>query len=309
MRTLVRAGAVALAAGTLVLGAGAAAQAAPAGKVTVSVNRLILEPGQYGHTGNIQIAVTNGTSEPFSGGVTITEPIAGTMVHFDGAGGCTLDKTPDNRDISNCYTDSPIAAGATGIITIGFDSPAKPQPFAQVAPALGRVEVAGRTATFPAIFRSTTGKLTHPRVYVQDTESKLTVTASDVTLTRQADGTFAGRSTVTVRNDGDAPHHNLQADLATPPGVEDWPFIDPADVCVGPSEGFPVPAGYFGEGCFVLGQVAEGQTRTFDWILRAPEETPAGSLGNAITRVQFSTGWPAQANAANTPSFTVTVAG
>jgi hypothetical protein len=229
--------------------------------------------------------------------------------NFDGAGGCTLDKTPDNRDISNCYTDSPIAAGATGIITIGFDSPAKPQPFAQVAPALGRVEVAGRTATFPAIFRSTTGKLTHPRVYVQDTESKLTVTASDVTLTRQADGTFAGRSTVTVRNDGDAPHHNLQADLATPPGVEDWPFIDPADVCVGPSEGFPVPAGYFGEGCFVLGQVAEGQTRTFDWILRAPEETPAGSLGNAITRVQFSTGWPAQANAANTPSFAVTVAG
>ena len=311
MRILLLAGATALAAGTTLFGSAVAAQAAPTGAVTVEASRLVLEPGEYGHTGSLHIAIGNPTSEPFSGSITITEPLpASTGATIDGAGGCVFsDTTPDNRRVYACVLDT-IPAGETGKVTVGYQSPAKPQPYAQIAPQRGSVEVAGATADFPALFRSTTGSLRHPRPYVQDTTGSLTVTtAGDVTLTQQPDGSFAGRVPVTVYNNSDAPHHNLNAEIAIPAGLDKWPGMEPADACSGADE-LPIPPGGNAMGCAVPGgQLAEGQTRTFDWILTAPAGTPAGPLGTGTTLVKLSGPAVQQSDAANIDTFTITVAG
>ncbi|GAA4587093.1 hypothetical protein BJY16_008125 [Actinoplanes octamycinicus] len=306
MRTLTRAGVIALATGTVVLGGTAAVQAAPAGVVSVSVNRLVLEPGTSGHTGTVRVVIKNRTSEPWSGAVAVTEPIAGTFVEAAGTSGCTGDVTADNRQIAYCYLDHDIAPGAKDVVTVSFRSPAEPQAYPQVAPAAGRVEVAGAAADFPALFRSTTGSLRNPRPYAQDTASALTVTAGTVTLTRQADGSFAGQVPVTVRNDGDAPHSGLLAELVAPAGV-DGAYLADSGPCIGANV-LPVPQGGYGVGCSQSGQLDEGQSRTFDWTLTAPAGTPAGPLGDAATLVQLE-GGPAQTGGANIAGFAVTVAG
>lgn len=309
MRTLQRAGVIALAAGSMLLGTAVAAQAAPTGAVTVSVNRLILNPAEYGHTGSVRIVVRNGTSEPYDGTITITEPIPATFDQFEGADGCVLDRTPDNRTIAGCLLGTTIEPGKTSVVTIGFRSPAKPQPYAQVAPASGSVDVAGATAQFPALFRATTGSLRSPRPYVQDTAAALAVTAGDVTLTRQADGSFAANVPVTVRNDGDAPHSGLVTGLATPAGIDEWPNVTGASGCSGPPEDLPAPPpGGHAVGCSLEGgTLAEGQQRTFVWTLTAPAGTPAGPLGTATALVDLDQG-PAQAGGANLAGFSVTVA-
>jgi hypothetical protein len=300
MRNLLRAGAVALAASSVLLGGGVAAHAAPADAVTVKVNRLILEPAEAGHTGVVRIAVRNTGSEPFSGGITITEPIAGTLETIEGTSVCAINEAPDARLIYGCSLDDTIAPGATAVIKVNFRSPARPQSFAQIAPQPGSVQVGEVTAEFPALFRSTSGSLHTPQPYVQDTAGALAVTAADVTLTRQQDGTFAGRVPVTVRNNGDAAHLGLGTAIAVPAGLDGWPGIEPSSICAGPSDELPVPPGGIGIGCSLEGgQLAEGQERTFEWILTAPAETAAGLLGTGTTLVRFGSPGAEQSDNAN----------
>ncbi|BCJ40553.1 hypothetical protein GCM10010168_81130 [Actinoplanes ianthinogenes] len=306
MRTLARAGVITLAIGATLLGGAAAVQAAPAGAVSVSVNRLILEPGTSGHTGSVRVVLKNRTNEAWSGAVAVIEPIAGTYLETSGASGCTGGVTSDNRQIAYCYLDHDLAPGAREVLTVSFRSPAKPQAYPQIAPATGSVEVAGTSAEFPALFRSTTGSLRNPRPYVQDTASALTVTAGAVTLTPQADGTFAGHLPVTVRNDGDAPHSGLLTELVAPAGV-DGAYLAGSGPCIGANV-LPVPDGAYGVGCSVSGQLDEGRSRTFDWTITAPAGTPAGPLGTATTLVQLE-GGPAQTGGANIAAVAVTVAG
>ena len=309
MRNLLRAGAIALAASSTLLGGAVAAQAAPAGTVTVKVSRLVLEPGEYGHIGSVRITIRNRTDEDFSGNVIITEAVRTTLAGADGASGCGLGETPDGRTVSHCNLDGAIAPGGTGVVTVHFRSPAAPQPFAQIAPLRGSVRVGDATAEFPALFRSTSGSLRNPRPYVQDTTAALTVTAGDVALTRQEDGTFAGRVPVTVRNDGDAPHRQLWAEIATPAGIDGWPGIEPSDVCSGASE-LPTPPGGERNRCGVYGgQLAEGEERTFEWVLRAPAETAVGPLGTGTTLVRLLDPGAPQAAATNVDTFGVRVAG
>jgi len=309
MRNFVRAGAVALAAGTVVLGGAVAAQAAPAADVTFTVNRLILQPAESGHTGRIRIVIRNTGSEPYSGGFSITEPIAETLGDIEGGAGCGINRTPDNRQIALCPLDSEIAPGGSAVITAHFRSPARPQPYAQIAPLAGSVEVDGVTTEFPALFRSTTGSLRNPQPYVQDTTGALAVTAADVTLTRQADGTFAGRVPVTVRNDSDVAHRGLWTEVVVPAGLEGWPAIEPSDVCV-PTDRLPVPPGGVSVGCTVYGgQLAEGEERSFEWVLTAPAETAAGPLGSGTTLVEYAGSDGQQSDSANVDTFSITVAG
>ena len=309
MRIFVRAGAIALAAGSVMLGGAVAAQAAPAADVTFTVNRLILQPADSGHTGRLRIVIRNTGSEPFDGGFSITEPIAETLGDIEGAGGCGINRTPDNRQIALCPLDSEIAAGGSAVITADFRSPARPQSYARIAPLAGSVEVDGVTTEFPALFRATTGSLRNPQPYVQDTTGALTVTAADATLTRQADGTFTGRVPVTVRNDSDAPHQGLWTEVVVPAGLEGWPAIEPSDVCV-PTDRLPVPPGGTSVGCVLYGgQLAEGEERTFEWVLTAPAETPAGPLGTATTLVEYTNEDVRQSDNANVDTFTITVAG
>jgi hypothetical protein len=306
MRTLLRAGVTTLAASSMLLAGTTAAMAAPAGGVTITVGPLILEPGTYGHTGSIRVAVRNGTSEPLSGGFTVTEPLPATTGAIEGASACPLGSTPDNRTISYCELDSAIAPGRTGVVTVRFQSPAKPQPYAEIAPQVGTIEVAGVTTDFSALFRSTTGSLRHPQPYVQDTTAALTVTAGDVTLTRQDDGSLSGRVPVTVHNNGDAPHSYVDAAVAVPAGVDGWPAIDPGDACVG-TDSLPTPPGGNAIVCGAGGQLAEGETRTFDWVITAPAETPAGPLGTGTTLVRLHEPAAVQTDSANNHTFTITV--
>ncbi len=308
MRTLLRAGAIALTASATLLGGAVAAQAATTDTVTVKANRLIFEPGKYGHTGSLRIAVRNTSSEPFSGSIAITEPVPGTTGTLEGVSGCGLNSTPDGRDISFCYFDDAIAPGRTRVVTVAFRSPAAPQPYAQVAPLLGSVVVGGVTAEFPALFRSTTGSLRRPRPYMQDTTTALTVTAGDVTLARQQDGTFAGRAPVTVRNNSDAPHRELWAEIAVPAGIDGWPGIRPSEICVNTGK-LPVPPDGNGLGCLVYGgQLAEGEERSFEWLLTAPAGTPAGPLGTATTMAWTVGPDSRQSDGANVVTFDITVA-
>ena len=310
MRSTLRAGAIALAASSVMLGGAAAAHAAPADTVTVKVSKLILEPAEAGHTGVVRIAVRNTGSEPFEGGVTITEPIAGTLRTVEGAASvCGIDQTPDNHRIYACGLDSAIEPGATGIVKVSFRSPAQPQPFAQLAQRAGVVQVGDVTAEFPALFRSTSGSLRTPQPYVQDAVGTLAVTAGDVTLTRQPDGTFAGRVPVTVRNNGDAAHLNLGTAITVPAGIDGWPGIEPSDICVGIGDELPTPPGGSGLSCSLYGgQLAEGQERAFEWILTAPAETVAGPLGTGTTLVQLGSRGAEQSDSANIDTFTITIA-
>ncbi len=309
MRTIPRAGVIALAAGSLLLGGAAAAQAAPAAAgVTVSVNRLILEPGTSGHVGSVRIVIKNRTSAPYDGGITVTEPIARTFGESLGTGACVPTGRDGDREVIGCSLESPIQPGANATVTISFRSPAKPQPFAQLAPAAGKVELQdGATASFQAIFRATTGKLTNPQPYVQDTEAKLNLSVADVTLTRQDDGTYLGVASVVVRNDGDAPHVALGTELATPAGVDEWPALVPSSPC-GVGGSLPTPPGGFQLGCSIEGgQLNEGQLRTWQWVLTAPAGTAQGPLGTATTQVTLNDG-PGQSDGANQATFAITVA-
>ncbi|GLW35835.1 hypothetical protein [Actinoplanes regularis] len=298
---------IAFAAGSLLLGSGAAAQAAPAG-VTVSVNRLILEPGTFGHVGSVRIVIKNRTGEPYDGGITVTEPIARTFGEALGTGTCGPTGRDGERDIIGCSLEDPIQPGANATVTISFRSPAKPQAFARVAPTVGTVEVqGGATASFQAIFRAATGGLTHPRPYVQDTEAELNVSVADVTLNRQDDGTYLGGTSVVVRNDGDAPHFTLGTELAIPAGVDEWPTMSPGGVC-GVGGSLPTPPGGFQLVCSIEGgRLDEGRTRSWGWVFTAPAGTAPGLLGTATTQVALSDG-PGQSDGANRVAFTITVA-
>ncbi|RSM59808.1 hypothetical protein DMB66_26525 [Actinoplanes sp. ATCC 53533] len=309
MRILLRAGAIALAASSVLLGGGVAAHAAPADAVTVQVTRLILEPAEAGHAGVVRITVRNTGSEPFSGGVTITEPIADTLETIEGTSGCGIDVGADARLSYGCGLDDAIAPGATAVVRVHFRSPAAPQSFARIAPLPGSVQVGDVTAEFPALFRATSGSLRTPQPYVQDTVGALAVTASDVTLTRQPDGTFAGPVRVTVRNNGDAAHRGLGTAVAVPAGVDGWPGIEPSAVCVGLGDELPVPPGGSGVSCGLEGgQLAEGHERTFEWILTAPAETAAGPLGTGTTLVELSSRGAEQSDNANIDTFSITIA-
>ncbi|WP_436533348.1 hypothetical protein [Actinoplanes sp. HUAS TT8] len=306
MRTILRSGAVALAAGTLLLGSGVAAQAAaPASTVSVSVNRLILKPGEFGHTGSIRIVIKNRTTEVYDQGVTITEPIAQTFDQFTGTGPCAGGGTGPTPAAVGCMLAEPLQPGANAVITVSFRSPAKPQAFPQIAPDQGKVEVGSASAQFDAVFRATGGGLANPVPYVQDTTSKLVVTAGDATLTRQEDGTYRGVTTVTVRNDGDAAHDGLAGNISAPAGLSGWPENLPDNVCF-PSA--PTVPGGVAVDCQVTGgQLAEGQERTFQWAFNASEDAVPGLLGSATTRVDLGHG-PTQTDGANTATFTITVA-
>jgi hypothetical protein len=310
MRTILRAGAIALTTGSVLLGGAVAAHAAPADGVTVKVNQLVLEPGEYGHTGKLGIVIRNNTDAPIEGAFTIAVPIASSIAGVDDAA-CGFGSPDGGRHIHYCNSlNGAVAPGKALRLTVRFRTLNKPQAYPQIAKTLGTVEAGGVTADFTTRFRSTTGSLRNPKPYVPDTQSALTVTAADVTLARQADGSFVGRVPVTVRNDGDAPHYALLTELVNPESLL-WPDIEPSDVCVGAGY-LPIPPGYDGVGCTVAGgPLAEGEQRTFEWVLTAPAGTPAGPFGTGTTLVQlesFATETDNADPAANVDTFAITVA-
>lgn len=306
MRSLLRAGAIALAAGSLLLSSAVAAQAAPAG-INVKVDGLILDPRTYGHLGVATVYVENATDQPYRGRIRFTEPISGTSTGvLKGALGCTLSSAPDGRRITSCPLAGPIAPGATATVTLGFWSPARPRPYAQEAPLRGSVTVGTATEEFPALFRSTVGSLADPVPYEQNMTPSLDVTAPRVViLDRQADGTYMGHAPITVRNDTDAPHHDLSTQITFPDKLE-WPEPTPAGVCGLGAPDLPEQQDTTGISCWLPdSRLAETQTRVHNWVLRAPAEMSPGFIGVATTR--FDLGDPAapQTSGTNHASFQI----
>ncbi|MEV0807447.1 hypothetical protein [Micromonospora sp. NPDC050200] len=253
-----------------------AAVASTDAPAAVSADRLVLEPTARGYQGSLSVTVTNRSSAAEYYTVRITEPVAGSFRGVQPAGVCMSGGLAGDLRVFECEVPGPdLAPGERRSFAAAFEVLTSPRPYAMTA-AAGRVEVVpghtGQVADgekFNTWFRATDGSLRHPQPYRQDTEAKaaITATAGAVTLTRQADGTYAGRLPVTVRYAGDAPHDFLFVRATLPAGVE-IAGTDPQD---SPSFGgyFDVPGG----------RMAAGEERGFDVLFRAPAETVAGDLG------------------------------
>ncbi|GLY98664.1 hypothetical protein [Actinoplanes sp. NBRC 103695] len=318
MRSVLRVGAIATAATSLLLSGAVAAQAAPAAPgVTVSVAPLIFEPAQTrytGHTGRLRFTIHNGTDRPYLDGVQLTEPIAHSFYGLSLVGGdqmsCGLEGREGGHGLWGCMIDPPIPAGSTQIIEATFRSVAKPQPFARAAEQSGLIDVDGARATYPVLFRATDGSIDDPRPYTPAPLPHLTVTAAGaVTLTRQGDGDFEGRLPVSIHNDGDASHSFVPLELALPAGLSDWPWVEPDGGCSADGA-LPAPPGGSSWQCGVnWPSLAEGQTLDVEYVLQAPADSDPGALGEALTEAALGKTSQTQTDGANRAAFTVTIAG
>lgn len=294
----------------LLLGAvpASAAPAAPtADPASLTLGQLVLDPTGRGYRGALPVTVTNDSGADGHFHIRIVEPVAGSIRRTDPQDVCTYGPLVENR--RSLYCDVPggvLEPGEQRSFSVGFEVLATPRTYPMIARG-GTVEVGlsdgSDTVTdltgYSARFRSTGGSLRNPVPYVPDTQAKAAITSvGAVTLTPQADGTFQGRLPVTVRWAGDVAHDMLHVDATTlPAGVQIW-GTDPQDL---PSffTSFVVPGDRF----------MQGEERTFDVILRAPEGTVPGDLGSAVFRL--TTDWNGDpvvdaAPADNTTSFTVT---
>ncbi|MEU1589210.1 hypothetical protein [Micromonospora sp. NPDC005710] len=255
---------------------GTAALASTGAPAAISAGRLVLEPTGNGYRGTLPVTITNRSRAADYYSILVTEPVAGSFDGLAPGGPCFQADPVENRRVFECSVGGPdLEPGERRSVDIFFEVLTAPRRYAMTA-ADGRVEVVpGRTQQVAAgrdvttLFRATNGSLRHPRPYVQDTSpnASLTAGADALTLTRQADGTYAGRLPVTVRYAGDAPHDHLAVQATLPAGVE-IAGTDPQD---SPSFGgfFEVPGG----------RMAEGEERTFAVLFRTSADTVAGELG------------------------------
>ncbi|WCN80952.1 hypothetical protein [Micromonospora sp. LH3U1] len=253
-----------------------AALASTHAPASVSAGRLVLEPTEGGYQGTLPVTITNRSRIAEYYSIQVLEPVAGSFDGLRPTGACVNGGRVENRRVMACGVDGPdLKPGERRTLSVTFEVRTAPRSYAMIAKG-GRVEVVpGHTqqvadgANFTARFRGTDGSLRNPRPYVQDTSANASLTAGTdaLTLTRQADGTYAGRLPVTVRYAGDAPHDYLAVRAALPAGVE-IAGTDPQD---SPSFGefFDVPGG----------RMNAGEVRTFAVLFRAPTETVVGDLG------------------------------
>ncbi|MBO4209747.1 hypothetical protein [Micromonospora echinofusca] len=300
---------VALIGSALALLAAAPAVAGPpattASDASITVGRLVLEPTERGYRGSLPITVTNEGDTTTYFTVRITEPVRGTIADLVPSNACTYGYTADLRRIFDCGVPGPnLVPGEQRSFQMTFQVLTTPRSYPMVAEGgLVTVTPSGQPvadqSSFTTLFRSTSGSLRKPRPYVQDTRADAGLTTpGQVTLTRQADGSFLGRMPVTVRYGGDAGHDRLMIEAVTLPAGMRFQGTDPQDM---PS--FPtwveVPGGQF----------MPGEVRSFDILFDVPAGTPLGPIGTAT--VLLSTHWAYGAvadvdPADNTVSFTVT---
>jgi hypothetical protein len=165
----------------------------------------------------------------------------------------------------------------------------------------GIIGPVSKVQTFDATLRGTNGKIKDPVPYVQDTQTDITLTAAaSVTLTRQEDGSYLGRLPMTVSWVGDAPNYEAWIDLPLPDG---WYTPDTDPSANAPCwQGCTVPGGAF----------FDGDVRTFDMLIHAPEDTVAGAAGTATATVAANWGFTPLTDVSpenNAVTFSYTVAG
>ena len=299
-----RSAAAAIGAAAVLLAPAAGAVAAPAaatseGAATASVGRLVLEPSTRGYQGDLPITITNDSDRDVSH-VLITEPVAGSWRGTVSNEFCMVAVPKQYVRTFDCAV--PVGPGKSYPFTARFEVLTRTRPFAmsvdggQVAVQVGYESPVTTTTSFRTVFRSTTGSLTDPRPYVQDSSAQASIKTGEAQLNRQADGSYAGWLPVTVRYRSDAPHNYLNVRAALPAGM-DIVDMDPADLPVF-ADGFVVPGGAF----------MEGERRTFRVLLTAPAGADPGTLGTgSFTLEVFYEGGPVadRRPADNTVSFAI----
>ena len=236
---------------------------------------LILEPGERGYTGRIDVVVTY-TGDPTAGlGFRFTETVPASLGQLSPDDvSCGIENGLPELRVWGCalFGDSENTSQQREF-SIAFEVLTKPRARAMSAPDVPLEVIIGdlrSEVSVPTLFRSTGGSLDNPVPYVQDTQTDLTVTAAKkVTLTKNADGEFEGWLKVRMKSRGDAPHENLAATFTgLPEGVAAWD-IRPTDSC-------------FGTGCVMPGGAyMQGEARTAEIKIVAPAGTAPGSLGTA----------------------------
>ncbi|RAO62097.1 hypothetical protein [Micromonospora saelicesensis] len=272
---------------TATIGGASAATAAPADTTSaaVSLGNLILEPTERGYRGAIPLTVTNTGSETDYFYLRLREPVPGSFP--SGEFGCdAAELTPgDDRRTFGCGLTadggSSLAPGETVQVALKFDVLTNPRTYAMRMGG-GWVEVhsaqGGLVAreSFNARFRSTTGSLTNPRLYVQDTQPNAAITAvGRATIDPENSGNL--RLPVTVRYRGDAPHLSLYLKASPLPTGSVIQYTIPSE---GPamSDTTSVPGG----------RMMQGESRSFDVIISPPTE-PADSQD--IITLEVSAFW------------------
>lgn len=308
MKSILRLSLAAVAAAVAVVAApaGAVQAAATAYPATITNTRLILNPTDRGYAGSMQFTVTwRGTEPNFNLNVEVTEPIAASWKTIDPLAPCTINYGADNRRTLDCILDG-FTPGQSRTYTFGFTAltPAQFRPMIAGGGKLSVIDgLAGwvsKVHDFSAILRGTNGKIKNPTPYVQDTRTDITfTTGSSVTLVRQEDGRFVGRLPMTVRWNGDAPNYEAWADMALPSG---WFAAGTV-----PSSDMPCFTG-----CTVPGgALFDGDVRTFDMLIQAPEDTARGTSGTTTATASVFWGFNQLADVSpedNSATFSYSVA-
>ncbi|RKN20912.1 hypothetical protein D7147_08825 [Micromonospora musae] len=260
-----------------------AAHAAAAHDTSVSVGRLVLNPTDRGYTGSLPVTVNYRGAEASYLELTLTEPVPGAFAGLVPSEACiTISPTP-LRTISCIVPGGDLQPGERRRFTVDFRVLTAPRAHAMSA-AGGRVTVdagdanpANDTASFDTRFRSATGSLRNPQPYQWDTRTDASLTVGSATLTRQEDGSWAGRLPITVRSAGDAAHDMYWLEPTLPAGVE-VAGIEPEEGCAGV--------------CGVAGGAfMQGEERALTLLLRAPAEVAPGDLGTGSVRLFALFGW------------------
>jgi hypothetical protein len=266
--TLMRIGiAAAIAAGTVLLGATAAAAQRPADDFAVRAGGLVLTKTGAHYQGTMRVSVRNLGSTAVSGGVfTIDVPAGLTVTGLNGAGGCV--GTPANL---TCDLLDPFEPGQARTVTISFGSFAAGAPYARITEA-GRIAAtytgdpapsARESDDFAAILRGTNGSVWHPRPYQPSTVSDLALTGGSATVTRDETGTYAVRVPLTAQDRTDAFNIGAVVWMTAPAGAG-WPRTDPPSPCFSACD---VPGGW----------LASGERREFAVLFTMPAETAPGT--------------------------------
>jgi hypothetical protein len=257
-----------------VIGGAAVANAAPPA-LELHTGRLVYEQVGRGYHGVIPITITNHTAADMPLDAEFVEPVAGSIYQgWDGP--CNFGDLVDGRR-SNICTFPTLKAGETLQGNLTFDALISHRSYAMSGPDFtltveDSTTGASATATSTTRFRAANGSLAHPRRYVQDTKSKITMTSGhSVTLTEQADGSFQGTVPLTVTYKGDAPNNYLLLQGDLPGGARLW-SMDPPGVC-------------FEECELAGGQFGPGDTRSYTATIQVPAGTPAGKLGTGTLSV------------------------
>ncbi|MEE6260459.1 hypothetical protein [Plantactinospora sonchi] len=262
-----------------------AAQAAPAPSTASIPDRLVLEPTEFGYRGALEVELTHQGSEPGRATYVITEPVPGSYQNLEWGMSCYSggEALPDGRIRVECdVPGGELQPGEQRAFTIDFQVLTEIKSYAMSA-GNGRlaVKVGGEVVadeSFRTRFRSSTGSLRDPRPYVRDQQPESGITAGDLALVRQPDGSFEGRLPLTVRYDSDAPHSGL--------------YVITRDLPTGVYETHTVPSDGCAHFCVPGGQFMEGEARSFDLVFVAPADTALGDLGEAGIEVQTDVSFP-----------------